>query len=102
MVLQNLFLSVASWVSDSFPIIRIVMIVLMVAIGIAIILLVLFSPSESSGMGALTGQSDTFYSKNKSKTVESAIKRATIVLGVLEAVLSILFFVSLVIYSGAV
>lgn len=94
------FLSVAGWITDSFPIIRIVMISLMVAIGLALIITIMFQPSSSSGMGALTGQRDTFYSKDKSKSLESVMKRITVVLGIIEGVLAILFFVSLIIYRG--
>ena len=88
------------WVVDSFPIIRIVMIVLMVAIALALIVLILFQPSSASGMGALTGARDTFYSKYKSKSLESVMKRITVILGIIEGVLAVLFFVTLVIYRG--
>lgn len=94
------FLSVAGWVADSFPIIRIVIMALMVAIGLALIVVVMFQPSSSSGMGALTGQRDTFYAKDKSKSLESVMKRITVVLGILEGVLAVLFFVTLIIYRG--
>ncbi len=93
-------LSVAGWVADSFPIIRIVLICLMVAIGLALIVIILFQPSSSSGMGALSGQRDTFYSKDKSKSLESVMKKITVILGIAEGVLAILFFVTLLIYRG--
>ena len=51
-------------------------------------------------MGALSGQRDTFYSKDKSKSLESVMKKITIVLGLAEGVLAILFFVTLIIYRG--
>lgn len=94
------FLSIAGWITDSFPIIRIVIISLMVAIGLALIVIILFQPSSSSGMGALSGQRDTFYSKDKSKSLESVMKKITIVLGIAEGVLAILFFVTLIVYRG--
>lgn len=94
------FLSVAGWVSDSFPIIRIVIISLMVAIGLALIVIIMFQPSSSSGMGALTGQRDTFYAKDKSKSLESVMKKLTVILGSIEGVLAILFFVTLLIYRA--
>ncbi len=95
------FLSaVEGWVADSFPIIRIVMMVLLVVIGLALIVLIMFQPSSSSGMGALTGQRDTFYSKDKSKSLESVMKKITVVLGIIEGVIAILFFVTLIIYRG--
>ena len=85
-------LSIAGWITDSFPIIRIVL--------ISLIVIILFQPSSSSGMGALSGQRDTFYSKDKSKSLESVMKKITIVLGIAEGVLAILFFVTLIIYRG--
>lgn len=92
--------TVAPWVSNSFPIIRIVLLVLMVLFSIAMIIVVFFQPSNSNGMGAITGQSDTYYSKNKSKTVEGAMKRLTIILGIALFVISLLFFISVAIYAG--
>ena len=98
---MQLLSAVAGWVTDSFPIIRIVMMVLMVLVGLILILLIMFQPSSSSGMGALTGQRDTFYAKDKSKSLESVMKKITVVLGIIEGVLAILFFVTLIIYRGA-
>ena len=98
--MQFLSATVDTWVSDSFPYIRLVLLILMVVIGLALVLLIMFQPSSSSGMGALTGQRDTFYSKDKSKSLESVMKKITIVLGVIEGVLAILFFVTLIIYRG--
>ncbi len=94
------FLSVPGWVVDSFPIIRIVLIVLMVLIALALIIVIMFQPSSSSGMGALTGARDTFYSKDKSKSLESVMKKITVILAVTEGVLALLFFISLYIYRG--
>ena len=94
------FLSVANWISDSFPYVRLVMMCLMVAVGIALVIVIMFQPSSSSGMGALTGQRDTFYAKDKSKSLESVMKRVTIALGIVEGVLAVVFFVSLLISQG--
>ncbi len=88
------------WMVDSFPYVRIVMMVLMVAIALLLIAFIMFQPSSSSGMGALTGARDTFYSKDKSKSLESVMKRVTVILGIIEGVLAILFFVTLILYRG--
>ncbi len=77
--------------------VRIVLMALMVLIALALIIVIMFQPSSSSGMGALTGQRDTFYSKDKSKSLESVMKRITVVLGIIEAVLAVAFFVTLLI-----
>lgn len=100
--MKNFLFLVPAWVSESFPIIRMVMIIVMVVLSVALVIVVLFQPSNSQGMGAITGQSDTFYSKNKSKTLEGAMKRLTIILSICLFVIALAFFISLVIYNGAI
>ena len=75
--------------------VRIVIISLMVLIALGLIVVIMFQPSSSSGMGALTGQRDTFYSKDKSKSLESVMKKITMILGIAEGVLAVGFFVTL-------
>lgn len=101
-MLNLLNATLPAWVTDSFPIIRIVLIVLIVLLSIAMVIVVMIQPSNTQGMGGLTGQADTFYSKNKSKTMEGMLKRLTVIIGCALFVLSILFFVSLIIYAGNV
>lgn len=93
-------LAVANWVSDSFPIIRTVIIVLMVVLSVALVVIVLVQPSNPQGTNVITGQSDTYYSKNKSKTLEGVLRRLTVVLSITLGVLAIVFFVTLAIYNG--
>ena len=56
-----------------------------------IILVVLFQPGNSSGVSALGGQSETFLSKNKSKTFEHKMKKLTVIASIIFAVLCIVF-----------
>lgn len=91
----------STFASDVLPYARLVIMILMVLFGIGLIIVIMFTPSSTSGMGALTGQRDTFYAKDKSKSVETVMKRLTIAFGIIEGVLAILFFVTLLIYRGA-
>lgn len=75
--------------------VRIVILSLMALIAIGLIIVIMFQPSSSSGMGALTGQRDTFYSKDKSKSLESVMKKITMILGIIEGVLAVAFFVTM-------
>lgn len=95
----NLF-GVADWVSASFPIIRLVLLLLIVALSIALTVVILMQPSNTQGMGGLTGQSDTFYSKNKGRTLEGTLKRLTVIIAIALLVLAVLFFVTLLFYAG--
>lgn len=93
--------TVPDWVANSFPTIRLILIILLVVVSLVMIVLVILQPSDSEGMGALSGQSsDTYYAKNKKHSKEEVFKRATIVLGIAVAILSIAFFVTLAIYAG--
>lgn len=71
----------------------IVMIVLMTLAALFVLVVVLFQPGNSDGVGAITGQSETFFGKNKSKTIEYKLKKLTWICLVIVAVLSVLFFV---------
>ena len=102
-MLENLkLLAVANWVSQSFPVIRIVLLVLITLLSLALVFVVLFQPgNDGSNLGALSGSStETFYSKNKSQTLESILKRVTVIIAIAIAVLAILFFISVAIYNG--
>lgn len=89
-----------NWVHFSFPIIRLIILILLVILSLAMIAVVMLQPSNSEGMGALTGQTDTFYSKNKGRTLEGTLKRLTVILGIVMGALAIIFFLLLTIQSG--
>ena len=55
--------------------IKIIFLVVMALCAIFIVLVVLFQPGNSSGIGALGGQTETFLGKNKSKTFEHKMKK---------------------------
>lgn len=71
----------------------IALIVLMGISALVAIILVLMQPSNSSGIDALGGSSETFFGKNKGKSTEAKMKKWTwICLGIL-VVLSIAFYI---------
>jgi len=91
---------VADWIANSFPIIRIIFIVLLGLGSIAMVVSIFLQPAAADGMGALSGQaSDTYFSKNKEKNFEGFMKRLTVILGIAIAVISILFFITIRIYA---
>ncbi len=73
------------------PIIRIIALVVMAICALFIILVVLFQPGNSSGVGALGGQTETFLGKNKSKTFEHKMKKLTVISGIVFGVLCVVF-----------
>ena len=72
---------------------------IMAICAIFIILVVMFQPGNSSGIGALGGQTETFLGKNKSKTFEHKMKVLTVVSSIIFGVLCIAF--AIVSFLGA-
>lgn len=69
------------------------MIILMALAALAIVLLIMLQPSNSTGIDALGGSSETFFGKNKGKSIEAKLKTwSWIALAVL-VVFAILFYI---------
>ncbi len=75
------------------PVLKIVALAIMALCAIFIILVVICQPGNSSGVGALGGQTETFLGKNKSKTFEHKMKKLTVISGIVFGVLSIVFVI---------
>ena len=56
---------------------NVTLIILMAVAALAAIVLVLLQPSNSSGIDALGGSSETFFGKNKGKSIEEKMKKWT-------------------------
>ncbi len=91
---------VAPWISSSFPIIRIVLFCLVVACAIVIIVTTLFQNEESNGADVITGQQESYYSKNKGGSRDGKLRLATIICSCIAVVCVILYFVTLLVYKG--
>ena len=70
----------------------IVLIILMAVAALAAIILVLMQPSNSSGIDALGGSSETFFGKNKGKSIEAKMKKWTWICLAVLCVLAIVFY----------
>ena len=58
-----------------------------------LIVVVMLQQSNSNGIGALGGQQETFYGKNKGKTLESKLRKLTVIAISVMAVFMIVFCV---------
>ena len=67
--------------------------ILMVIAAIILIVTVLMQNSESDGMGALTGGSETFFGKNKNSTLEGKLALATKISATVFVALAVLIMV---------
>ena len=71
----------------------ITMIVLMALAALTAIVLILLQPSNSSGIDALGGSSETFFGKNKGKSIEEKMKKWTWICLAVLVLFSIAFYI---------
>lgn len=82
------------WMTASFPVIRVVLMVLIALLAVAIIVIVMSMESNpDGGTNVISGQSDSFYSKNQRSSKEGRLKTAIIICSVTIAVLAIAFWI---------
>nr|WP_325183368.1 preprotein translocase subunit SecG [uncultured Oscillibacter sp.] len=73
---------------------KIVITVLQLLCGLGIILIVLFQSGKSAGLsGAIGGVADSFLAKNKAKTMDAKLARATKWIGALFLVLTLVLLI---------
>ena len=69
------------------------MIILMCLAAAAMIFLILLQPSNSTGIDALGGSSETFFGKNKGKSFEAQLKKWSWICLAILVVFSIAFYI---------
>lgn len=73
--------------------IRYIMLALIIVSAIFLVIVILMQPGNSSGVSALSGETETFLGRNKSKTREGILKTLTIIAIAVLVVLSIAYFI---------
>ena len=70
-------------------ILRTILTILFVIDCIALTIVVLMQEGKSQGLGAIAGAADTYWGKNRGRSMEGGLVKATTVMGVLFFVLAI-------------
>lgn len=70
-------------------ILRIVLTIIFVIDCIALAAIILLQEGKSAGLGAISGAAETYWGKNKGRSMEGGLHRSTQVLGVLFIVISL-------------
>ena len=70
-------------------ILRTILTILFVIDCIALTVVVLMQEGKSQGLGAIVGAADTYWGKNKGRSMEGGLVKATTVMGVLFFVLAV-------------
>lgn len=67
--------------------------VIMVLLSIAMILVVVLQEGNENNIGAIAGGTESFFGKNKSKSLDAKFKRWTIYIAIAILISSIIFFI---------
>ena len=78
---------------NNYRIVCLILLIAMIVCALAAIILVLIQPGNSTGIDALGGSSETFFGKNKGRSLESKMKRWTVICLVVLAVFAVAFFI---------
>lgn len=68
---------------------RIVLTIIFIIICVALVVLVLMQEGKSAGLGSISGAAETFWDKNKGRSIEGMLVKITRVLAVLFMVIAI-------------
>ena len=98
----GLLLSIDPAVANTINIIRYIIIGAIAVSALAIIFLVLFQKSNSDGgLNAISGVQETYFAQNKGKTRDGLLRKLTIILSIIIAVLAVVYLITLKIYNPA-
>ncbi len=75
--------------------VRIIITIVFIIVAVALSAIVLLQEGKNSGLSALSGVADTYWGKNKGRSMEGMLVRITTVLGAIFMVLAILLNMSL-------
>lgn len=70
-------------------VLRIVLTIILILVSIAFTVIVLMQEGKSAGLGAISGAAETYWGKNKGRSMEGVLVKFTKVLGVVFMLLAI-------------
>lgn len=76
-----------------YTVLSIIFMVVMVLLSITMIIIVVMQQGNTNNLGAIAGGAESFFGKNKAKSLDAKFKRYTIWIAAAILVVSVLFFV---------
>lgn len=70
-------------------VVKIIIQIIFILLCIALTVLVLMQEGKSAGLGAISGMAETYWGKNKGRSMEGGLVKATTIMGVLFFVLAV-------------
>lgn len=72
------------------PVIRTIVTVLYILVCVALVIVIILQEGKSAGLGTISGAAETYWGKNKGRSMEGGLILATRILAVLFIVISLL------------
>ena len=96
-MLSVLLEGMAPWVSTLYWVVLIICLVLIFVAAVLAILAIPFQKSKSDGIQGITASSETFFGKNKGRSIESKLKKwSWILLGVIAGLSIVIYIIQLI------
>ncbi|MDO4285387.1 MAG: preprotein translocase subunit SecG [Eubacteriales bacterium] len=76
-------------------VIRWILTILLILVSVALVILVLMQEGKSQGLGAISGMADTYWGKNKGRSMEGLLEKLTTGLAVAFMALAVLLNMNL-------
>lgn len=89
----------APWITASFPVIRIILVILMALCSLAMIVSILMQSHTSNDISAVNGQ-ESYYAENKGQSRDGRLKKITIAMASTIFAVIVLYFISILIYPA--
>ena len=70
-------------------VLKIILTVIFIIISIALTVIILMQEGKSAGLGAIAGAADTYWGKNKGRSMEGRLVTGTTIMGILFFVISV-------------
>lgn len=74
---------------NEMAVVKIIIQIIFILLCIALTVLVLMQEGKSAGLGAISGMAETYWGKNKGRSMEGGLVRATTIMGILFFVISV-------------
>lgn len=70
-------------------VLRIVLTIILIVVSIAFTVIVLMQEGKSAGLGAISGAAETYWGRNKGRSMEGALVKLTKILGIVFMLLAV-------------
>ena len=70
-------------------VLRIILTIILIVVSIALTVIVLMQEGKSAGLGAISGAAETYWGRNKGRSMEGALVKLTKILGIVFMLLAI-------------